>query len=234
MKIIGIIPGRGGSTGIKLKNIKKIAGKPLIGYSIDSALKSNKLDRVIVSTDNAAIAKISKKLGAEVPFLRPKNLSLNSTSLLSVVKHVEKFLIEKENYFPDIGVILQPTSPFRTSEDIDKSISILKKSNATSVVSISKTKNHPDNLFQFKNELLLPLNKDFEKFFNRQKSSPVYNPTGLLYTFYFDTVKKYNSFYGPKIKPLLINDKLKNIDIDEIEEFFLAEMIMKFWHKYRK
>jgi CMP-N,N'-diacetyllegionaminic acid synthase len=233
MNIIGIIPARGGSTGIKLKNIKKINGKPLIEYTIKSALESKKIDRLIVSTDNEKIAKISKNLGAEVPFIRPKKFSQNTSSIKDVILHLQTHLVKTENYFPDIGIILQPTSPFRDVLDIDNSIKILAKKNTTSVISVAKVKNHPNNLFKNNNSQLFPLNKNFENFSIRQKLNPLFYPTGLIYTFYFNNLKKFDSIYGPKIKPLLINNKLKNIDIDESYELFLTQMIMQNWSKYK-
>jgi len=142
MKILGLIPARGGSKGIPLKNIQKLAGKPLINYTIESAKKS-KIDKVIVSTDTKKIAQISTSAGAEVPFLRPKKISKDSSSTIKVIKHALKFLKLKQNYEPDIIVILQPTSPLRTAKMINNSINILKKSKCSSVISVSKIKSHP-------------------------------------------------------------------------------------------
>ena len=106
MKIVAIIPARGGSKGIPLKNIKKLFGKSLIEHTINAALNSKKINKVIVSTDNEKIARISKSLGAEVPFLRPKKISTDSSNSIDVIKHALKKL-EKSKFIPDIIVMLQ-------------------------------------------------------------------------------------------------------------------------------
>ena len=122
--IVGIIPARGGSVVVPLKNIKKLNGKPLIEYTIEAALKSNILDRIIVSTDHKDIAEISKISGAEVPFLRPADIS-EDVDTEYVLQHAIKFM-EDEGYKVDAVVLLQPTSPFRKPETITKCVELYK------------------------------------------------------------------------------------------------------------
>ena len=117
--ILAVIPARGGSKGIPGKNIVPFAGKPLICYTVEAALKSKYLKRVIVSTDDNEIAKVAKDCGAEVPFLRPSNLSQDDTSSVSVLKHAVKFIEESEGSLFDFVVLLQPTSPLRDEKTID-------------------------------------------------------------------------------------------------------------------
>ena len=152
MKVLAIIPARSGSKGIHLKNIKKLNKKPLVQYTIDVAKKCKMIDRIIVSTDDKKISDICKKLGAEVPFLRPKEISEDLSPMEKVVSHTVNFL-ENESYFPDIIVLLQPTSPFRSHKEIDRAIRIFSKSKATSLVEVKKTDNHPYKSFKKKNEL---------------------------------------------------------------------------------
>jgi len=230
MKVVAIIPARSGSKGIPLKNIKKINKKPLIQYTIDVAKKCKMIDRIIVSTDDTKIRNICKKLGAEVPFLRPKEISKDGTSMEKVISHAIKFL-ESELYVPDIIIILQPTSPFRMNEKIDKAIRIFLKSKSTSLVEVKETKNHPYKSFKMKNNFLFPINKNFEKHHARQKLSDIFYPTGSLYIFWNKTLKKYNSIYGPKILSYLNNDE--TVDIDTPFDFFMAKMMIKFW-KFEK
>jgi len=233
MRILGIIPARGGSKGIPFKNIQKLAGKPLIEYTILSAKKSKYIDKVIVSTDNEKIAKISKSAGAEVPFMRPKKFSNDKSPTIDYVKHALEFLSTHQSYVPDIVLILQPTSPLRTTEVIDKSIEMLKKSNATCVLGVSKIKNHPYLSFWHSGKYLKPFKKNFQKYYQRQKFPVLYYPTGSIYTFWRKTIEKYDSFYGPKIKPLLIDDETK-IDVDDKYDFFVGEMTLLNWQKYKK
>tara|TARA_B110000495_G_C23033032_1_gene615876 strand:- start:1208 stop:1660 length:453 start_codon:yes stop_codon:yes gene_type:complete len=150
MQVLGIIPARGGSKGIPLKNLKKLDGKPLVKYTIDAAKKSKLLNRIIISTDNGKTAQVAKNSGIEVPFVRPKRISGSKSTQFQVIKHTLDFF-KKENYFPDIVVLLQPTSPFRTTKIIDDSIRELIKSETTCVVSVTPMKQHPYVSFWIKN-----------------------------------------------------------------------------------
>jgi len=232
MEVLAIIPAREGSQGILKKNIRKIHGKPLIEYSIKTAQKSNKVTRIIVSTDDSKIAKISQSLDAEVPFLRPKKFAKKNSLTIDVIKHALNFLESTESYVPDIVTILQPTSPLRSSSLLDSSINLLIKSKATSVISVAPVKQHPFTSFSYKNKFLKPYKSDFENYSIRQKRLPLYFPTGAIYTFWYDTIKKYDSLYGPKIKPIVIHDAILNIDIDEKFDFFIAEMILSHWNTF--
>lgn len=232
MHILAIVPARGGSKEIPLKNIQKVAGKPLLEYTITAAKKSKYLDRVIVSTDNKKIAKIAISLGAEVPFLRPKNISRDTSSTIDVVKHALKFLA-LESYIPEIILVLQPTSPLRTTEMIDKSITLLQNSNATSVLSVSKIKTHPYSSFWLKGIHLHPFNSDFKKYHQRQKYPDLYYPTGAIYAFRYKALKKYDSLLGNRIKPLIVEQE-NSVDVDNKFDLFISEMSILYWKKFKK
>lgn len=234
MKILAIIPARGGSKGIPMKNITKLAGKPLIKYTIDAAKKSRRINRIVVSTNDPKIAKVAKSLGAEVPFLRPKNISGDNATTYDAIKHALDFLALNKNYFPDIVVILQPTSPLRTSKMIDRSVNLLEKDySITSVISMRKVKTHPFGSFWYDAKYVKPFRSDFNKFYQRQKLPDLYYPTGDVYTFWSSTVKKYHSIYGPRIKPLIIKNEI-SVDIDERFDLFMIEMVLKYWKIYSK
>ena len=234
LKILAIIPARANSKGIPSKNIQKLGELPLIAYTIRSAKKSTKVNRIIVSTDNKKIAKIAMEYGADVPFLRPKKISRNSSSTLDVVQHTIQYLQKVENYTPDIITILLPTSPFRSPDLIDKSIKLLKKTNATSVVSVFKSKEHAFKAFLPKGGFLKPFKSDYKKYYQRQKLPDFYHTTGAAYTFWFDTLKKFGHYYGPRIKPLISHYYEMNVDIDSIFDLFIAEMTLKHWKNYSK
>ena len=229
MEILGLIPARGNSKGLKNKNLQKILGKSLLEYTISCA-KNSKINRIVVSTDSPNIAKLSKKLGAEVPFLRPKKYALDNSSTLSVVKHALDYLSSKEQYIPDIIIILQPTSPLRKAISIDQSIKLLQKSKATSVLGMRPINDHPYASFMLKNKSLIPHKKNFLKYYQRQKVPDYLYPTGSIYTFWNSTLIKFKSYYGNKIKPLIINDE-STIDIDSEFDLFIAEMILKYRKK---
>ena len=232
LKILAIIPARGGSKGIPSKNIQKLGELPLIAHTIRSAKNSTKVNRIIVSTDNKKIAKIAMECGADVPFLRPKKFSRNSSSTLDVIQHTTQYLQKVENYTPDIITILLPTSPFRSPDLIDKSIKLLKKTNATSVVSVFKSKEHAFKSFLPNRGFLKPFKSDYKKYYQRQKLPDFYHTTGAAYTFWFDTLKKFGHYYGPRIKPLISHYYEMNVDIDSIFDLFIAEMILKHWKNY--
>lgn len=232
LRILAIIPARGGSSGVPLKNIRMLDGIPLIVHTISAAKNSKQIDKIIVSTDNERIAKISKSAGAEVPFIRPKKISKPSSSTIEVVEHALKFL-SSQSYVPKIVLILQPTSPLRTTKLIDKSIELLKRSKASCVLEVVKIKTHPYGSFRYTSKYLEPFKTDFKKFNQRQKYPNLYYPTGSIYTFWNKTLKKYHSIYGSRIKPLIVDEECY-VDIDTKFDFFVAEMKILYWKKYNK
>ena len=139
-KILGIIPARGGSKSIPKKNIALLLGKPLIYYTLREAAKSRLLDAFIVSTDDEEIAEIAKTLGADVPFLRPKEFAQDLTSDLPVFQHTLSWLKENRGWDPEILVNLRPTSPLRIADDIDKVISFILETGCDSVRTLSRGK----------------------------------------------------------------------------------------------
>ena len=234
LKILAIIPARANSKGIPSKNIQKLGELPLIAHTIRSAKNSTKVNRIIVSTDNKKIAKIAMECGADVPFLRPKKFSRNSSSTLDVIQHTTQYMQKVENYTPDIITILLPTSPFRSPDLIDKSIKLLKKTNATSVVSVFKSKEHAFKAFLPNRGFLKPFKSDYRKYYQRQNLPDFYHTTGAVYTFWFDTLKKFGHYYGPRMKPLISHYDEMNVDVDSVFDLFIAEMTLKHWKNYSK
>ncbi len=136
METLCIIPARGGSKSIPKKNIADLGGKPLIAYSIGAAKGASCVSRVIVSTDNPEIAETSRKFGAEVPFMRPAELALDTTPTIPVIEHALKWLADEEGYRPDYVLLLQPTEPFVTSKDIDALFDLVIQKNADSGITV--------------------------------------------------------------------------------------------------
>ena len=126
MKVLSIIPARGGSKGIPLKNLVLLNQKPLLYYTVIASLKSKIINKTVVSTDNKKIGKVALKLGAEVVY-RPKKLATDTTALEPVIEHVLNYLNRHQNYTPDIIVILQNTSPLRTAKHIDEALTLMRK-----------------------------------------------------------------------------------------------------------
>ena len=180
MNTISIIPARGGSKGVPKKNIKKINGKPLLGYVIESALKSKIFSHVVVSTEDNEIAKIAKKFGADVPFKRPKSLASDYAPMDKVLLHAVKTLY-KLDYDFDIFVWRDATTPFISSVDIQKSIKMLKKNNASIVTGVYRQHLNPYfNIVEKNSNGFLKLCKPLKiKARSRQEAPPVFQLNGL-------------------------------------------------------
>lgn len=229
-KIIAVIPARGGSKGIKKKNIILLGGKPLIAYSIEVAKKSPLIDRVIVTTDSPEIARVAEEYGAEVPFIRPSELAQDDTPAYPVLRHTLKFLEEKENFKPDIIVWLEPPNPFRTAEKIDEAIKIFEADKeADSMRGVCEPFQNPFKMWILNGKYLEPLMKQEGTDYNslpRQKLRKVYWQNGYIYLLRYDTVMKKGNFHGDKILPFILS-KDEFIDIDSEEDLKLAEYYLK-------
>ena len=221
MNIVAIIPARGGSKGIPRKNIKELCEKPLITYIIETALRVEELDRVIVSTEDKEIAEVAKKCGAEVPFMRPEELARDETPTLPVLQHAVKYLEEKENYKPDIVVLLYATSPLLKHERVSEAIKLLKARDFDSVLSVVEDRGHYWIEKDGKHVRLYPKNPK-----NRQFEKPLLKENGAIYLCKRDLLMKENTMVGGKIGFLKIQ-KEESIDIDEPLDFEIAEFFMR-------
>ncbi len=219
--LIGLIPARGGSKGIPKKNIRTFCGKPLIWWTIDKALKSNCLDRLVVSTDDKEIAKIALDAGAEVPFLRPKEIASDESTTFSVVKH----LLEK---LPEANKVLtlQPTSPLRRVEDIVGIIEFFESSKAESIVSLTEVDKHPSWMFSVDhNRKMTPvISGDIPT--SRQNLSKIYVLNGALYIGNKDFYLKEKKMFTDKSLGYIM-PKQVSIDIDNELDWKNAEILLK-------
>lgn len=225
-KILGIIPARSGSKRIKKKNTNHLCGKPLISWTIKSAMGSKKINDLIVSTDDEDIASISKSFGAEVPFLRPKNLANDDTSSFAVVRHTIKELIKQNRNYEYI-ILLQPTSPLRQTKHINQSIKLLHEKKANAIISLSKSSSNPlwSNTIPKSHSLKNFLKKD--SLSKRSQEFPdFYSLNGAIFIAKIDELlKKKNFFLIDKTYAYIMNQKY-SIDIDTMEDFFIAEAVM--------
>ena len=234
MKILAIIPARSGSKGIPNKNIIDVCGKPLIQYSIESALSlkaKGLIEKVIISTDSNIIAQISLKLGAEVPFLRPKEISGDKSKSIDFITHAIKFF-EDNNEFYDAILLLQPTSPMRKLKHLEKSIKLLKNNlELDSLISCYKEEYINDlvmyNSYNKNINKLKPLNQNHNKGVRRQDHGDVYVRNGAIYLTKVDYLKESNQIISDF--PLLIEmKKTESINVDSIEDLeFLKKLICK-------
>ena len=224
MKSICFIAARGGSKGVPHKNIRLLAGMPLIAYSIESALKSNIFDRVIVSTEDEEIAKIAKKHGADVPFIRPKKLATDTASMNDVIMHAVKKL-NSSGYKFEIIVNRDCTVPFIKNNDIKNSIKLLQKKKCDVVCGVYKQHHNPYfNMMELNSKGYLKFSKKLKfKIKTRQEAPVVYQVNGL-FTMYTNQLLKYERIYMPKILPYEITPET-GLMIDTEFEFQIADMI---------
>ena len=229
MKVLGIITARGGSKGIPGKNLKLLAGKPLLAYTVDTARRSGALDRVILSTEDEAIAKVGRDLGCDVPFMRPLDLAHDDTPHLPVIQHATHWMQERINYQPDAVMILQPTSPLRTGEDIAASIELLARSGADSVLSVNEIPVHAHPMRALRldpagNAVLFVSGDPVRTRINRRQDLPqAWVMNGAIYacrtSVLFDAEP---SLYGDRVVAYRMPPE-RSISIDDLEDWAAAE-----------
>jgi CMP-N-acetylneuraminic acid synthetase len=230
-KVLGIIPARGGSKGIPRKNIRPLCGKPLIVHTIEAALQSRFLHRVIVSTDDEEFAWVARQAGAQVPFLRPAEYATDTASSISVVHHAMKWLEENQGFRPDAIAILPPTSPLRTVEQIDQTVDLLWSSGLDSAVTIIPVQDHPYFIFSRgeKGEMAelislpqKPLRRqDLPEFFTHSQSVIVSRTDYLKTCGEKDPIFNFRSMAGHPV------DRESAMDIDTPDDFALAESLLE-------
>lgn len=233
--MLAIIPARGGSRGIPKKNVKLLAGRPLIAWTIDAAKNSKLITRIIVSTDDEEIAKLARDLGVEVPFLRPAEISHDLATDVEFLTHALNWLKEKEGYDPEIVLRLPPTSPLRTTTHIDEGIQkLLNTPEADAARPIMEAPKHPYKMWKIDKDgkFLEPfLPKEFTGFdepYNlpRQLFPKVYLHTGAMDIMRKNTILKQKSTSGKKLTYFFM-DPESSVNIDHPMDFEIADFIMR-------
>jgi len=230
-EVLALIPARGGSKSIPRKNIADFAGHPLIAYSIAAAQASSVITRVIVSTDNDEIAEVSRRYGAEIPFVRPDEHAQDDTPDLPVFRHALEWLAENEDYHPEVVVQLRPTSPFRHLWHIDQAVQrLLENPQADSVRTVIIPFQNPFKMWAIKPDgFMHPLvETEHQEAYNmpRQLLPEVYWQTGYVDAARATTILDKDSMTGDHILPLLI-DPGDWIDIDSLDDWQRAERLFK-------
>ncbi len=226
-KILAIITARGGSKGIPRKNIKDLGGKPLIAYTIEVSKHSKYITNLIVSTDDQEIADICKKYGVDVPFLRPKELALDTTKHLPVLQHAVKFMEQKLGMVYDYIVILQPTSPFRVVSDIDECIEKIILTNADSALSMVEVdENHPMKMKKIVDGKILPFSDKEPEGVRRQDLPLAYKRSGAVYVVKRDNIVEKDVLFGEDLVATVVPIE-RSIDIDNELDWIKAEYMLK-------
>jgi len=226
--VVALIPARGGSKGVPRKNIRELAGKPLIAYAIQTALDSELIDRVVVSTEDDEIAEVARIWGAEVPFMRPAELAQDDSSEWLTWQHAIKSLNEAEDEFKvGILVCVSPTSPLRSVEDVDSCIRALQECDADLVISVKNSDRNP-----YYNMVALDANgyaglaiSGAEKLNRRQDAPSIYDVTTVAYAARPEYVMRANWIFDGKVKAVKVPAE-RAVDIDTELDFAFAEFLM--------
>lgn len=228
IKYAAIITARGGSKRLPKKNVLELAGKPLIAWTIEAAKKSSKIEDVIVTTDSEEIEKVAIEFGARVPFKRPAELSNDTATSFDVVKHCLDYLNENEDKQVEYLVLLQPTSPLRSYEDIEKAIELLESKKASAVVSVCPTEHSP----LWSNTLDDSLNldsflRDEVKNTRSQDLPAYYRLNGAIYVCRVEEFLKEKSFFLSKNSFAYVMSTEDSVDIDTKLDFVVADFLLK-------
>ena len=234
MKILGIIPARGGSKSIPRKNIKELGGKPLIAWTIEAAKASGVLDRAILTTDDDEIAEVGKRWGIEAPFMRPKELAEDKTPTLPVLQHAVRWLKENDGYNPDAVMLLQPTAPLRQLRHIQEAAEVFKNSGADSVVSVVEIPGHFSPYWAViengDGRAELFIGEPIRKRIHRRQEFPkkTFSHNGVIYLFKTELLfnQEEPSLYGDHVRLYPMEQKY-SANIDHPEDWELAEIAIE-------
>jgi N,N'-diacetyl-8-epilegionaminate cytidylyltransferase len=225
--ILGLICARGGSKGVPKKNIKPLGGNPLICWSVKIARQCPYIDKIVVSTDDTSIAAIAKEHGAEVPFIRPAPLAEDNSPEWLVWQHAIRKLAETENFTSDYLIVLPPTSPFRSIEDVNRSIELIDEENIDIVISVTHSNRNPYfNMVELDTNGFASLSKRPERHVYRRQDAPrVFDMTTVLYTAKIDFILNANGVFDGRVKALEIPET-RALDIDTEMDFKFAEYLI--------
>ncbi len=226
--VIAIIPARSGSKGLPGKNIRSLCGKPMIAWTIEIARKSLHLDKIAVSTDAIEIADIARQYGADVPYLRPKELAMDETPTYPVVEHMLDWYRKENGRDYDLTVLLEPTSPLREDDDIDRMLRLLisSKSYADSVISVGKVAEHPSIVKKLIEGEITPYCPELKQASRRQDTEPAFFPYGVAYIAWSSVLRSEKTFYTSRTIGYEIK-RYQNYEVDDIYDFVCVEAIMR-------
>jgi CMP-N-acetylneuraminic acid synthetase len=225
IRVVGLITARGGSKGIPGKNLKLLAGKPLIAWTIEAALASGCADRVLLSTDDDEIASVGRQFGAEVPFLRPAHLAADRSSHVAVIEHALDWLATNEGKQPEYVLLLQPTSPLRTADDIRGIVRFATERDADAVVSVVELHPHPSLSSTMADDGTLQKPEGSRAYVRRQDLKPMYGANGALYLIRSEVLLRMGSFTPPGVYGYIMPPE-RSLDIDSPWDLRLADLIL--------
>jgi CMP-N,N'-diacetyllegionaminic acid synthase len=224
LKPLVVIPARGGSKGIPRKNIKLLQGKPLIQYSIEEAQKIFSDEYIFISTDDREIKEVVEKSGLKIPILRPKELATDTSGTYEVLLHAINYYEKNKNYFPDVIVLLQPTSPFRNAKHIKEALNLFC-SDCEMVVSVKETKSNPYYLLREENQDGWLVKSKDGNFTRRQDCPKVYELNGAIYVINVNSLKEKAPHEFTRVRKYEM-DELSSHDIDSELDWKITEVLL--------
>lgn len=226
MRCLGLIGARGGSKGIPRKNLVDLAGHPLIYYTFREAQQSKLLDRVVLTTDDPEIADLARRSGIEVPFLRPAQLASDTAALGDAIQHAIDWLHDHEGYKPDAILLLQPTSPLRTSKHIDEALTLFETEGADSVIGLSSPQEHPWDMVYLEDQQMHFARDKYSELTNRQTYREFFYINGAIYITRTELFAAHRHFWGGRIVPYHM-DVLDSIDVDSESDLVIADCLLR-------
>ena len=223
--VFGVIPARGGSKGLPGKNLKRLGALSLIGHAVASAREARMLTRYVVSTDSAEIADEARRHGAEAPFLRPAELASDHAGMVPVLQHAVRWLESVAGVRPDFVVTLQPTSPFRTGAEIDRTIAMVADTGADSAQTLVEASYHPFFMKTLDGDRTIALFADGKKYVRRQDAPAVYQPSGAVYVTRYPLLMEEGQVLGHDNRGIVMSFEA-SVNIDTEWDFLLAELLL--------
>lgn len=226
--VIAIIPARAGSKGLPGKNLRPLCGKPLVAWTVESARRSRHVDEVLVTTDGEDIARVARSFGASVPFLRPAELATDTATTLDAVEHALDFYARERQRAFDVVVLLEPTSPLREDDDVDRMLERLAGDweHLDSVISLGEVGEHPSIMKRLEGERIVPYCAELEQTTRRQDNPPAYFPYGVAYVVKTEALRRERRFFTARCGHHLIR-RYQNYEIDDLYDFLCVEAVMR-------
>lgn len=226
MSCIAVIPARGGSKEVPGKNLKELAGKPLLAWTLEETSKVSAIEEIIVSTDDERIAEVALKYGASVPFIRPAKFAQDNVHAIHVVLHLISWLEEHKRTSPEAIAMLLPTSPLRRSWHVEKALALFAEDPERPVVSVYRCLTPLISLRWIDNDKLLPVQRNIQPNTQRQNIKPVYGVNGSIYVASPQKLKLEKTFHTEDARPFVM-DRLHSLDINSHDDFAMAEHFLK-------
>jgi len=224
--VLGLIPARAGSKGVPRKNLRLVGGAPLVSWTWAAARTVPAVERLVVSTDDPEVAALAREAGVDVPFVRPSHLASDTASVFAVAEHALGWLKDAEGYEPDVVLLLQPTSPLRTAQDIESAIVVMDRQRASAVVSVCEMEHHPFWTFSMNQDGVLRwLAEEGKAATQRQELPPAYRMNGAIYLVRRQVLLEQRTFHPePTVGFVMPPDR--SIDVDSEWDLRLADLVI--------